>query len=128
MKSTIIAWFIVVCVLNKSTAFPNGDVVVAGTVTVVTSGADVVSRQSKSLHGHPAEQFDLISLGIIYNNHEYYLTWAIKLLCFKLRYAIIFTLIIVLTIIYTSSKCKTVLVNASVPIGVFFDNLNLLSL
>ena len=40
--------------------FPVGDVVVAGTVAVVTSGADVGSRQSKSLQGHPAEQFSLI--------------------------------------------------------------------
>ena len=37
--------------------FPLGDVVVAWTVAVVTSGADVGARHSKSLHGHPAEQF-----------------------------------------------------------------------
>jgi len=42
------------------TAFAVGDVVVAGTVAVVTSGADVGSRQSKSLQGQPAEQFSLI--------------------------------------------------------------------
>ena len=47
-------------VLKKSTAFPDGDVVVAGTVAVVTSGVEVGSRQSNSLQGHPAEQFSLI--------------------------------------------------------------------
>ena len=46
--------------LSTRTAFPVGDVVVAGAVAVVISGADVGSRQSKSLHGHPAEQFSLI--------------------------------------------------------------------
>ena len=44
-------------VLRTRTAFPVGDVVVAGTVAVVISGADVGSRQLKSLQGHPAEQF-----------------------------------------------------------------------
>ena len=44
-------------VLRTRTAFPVGDVVVAGTVAVVTSGADVGSRQSKSLQGQPAGQF-----------------------------------------------------------------------
>ena len=44
-------------VLRTRTAFPVGDVVVAGTVAVVISGADVGSRQSKPLQGHPAEQF-----------------------------------------------------------------------
>ena len=44
-------------VLRTRTAFPVGDVVVAGTVAVVTSGADVGARQSKPLQGHPAEQF-----------------------------------------------------------------------
>ena len=44
-------------VLKTITAFPLVEVVVAGTVAVVTSGADVVSMQSNSLHGHPAEQF-----------------------------------------------------------------------
>ena len=47
-------------VLNTRTAFPIGKVVVAGTVTVVTSGVGVVSMQSKSLQGQPAEQFSLI--------------------------------------------------------------------
>ena len=47
-------------VLNTRTAFPVGKGVVAGTVTVVTSGVDVVSMQSKSLQGQPAEQFSLI--------------------------------------------------------------------
>ena len=47
-------------VLRTRTAFLVGDEVVAGTVSVVTSGADVGSRQSKSLQGHPAEQFSLI--------------------------------------------------------------------
>ena len=44
-------------VLSTRTAFSVGDVVVEGTVAVVTSGADVGSRQSKPLQGHPAEQF-----------------------------------------------------------------------
>ena len=52
-------------VLNTRTAFPVGEVVVAGAVAVVTSGAvavvtsgaDVVSMQSNSLQGQPAEQF-----------------------------------------------------------------------
>ena len=44
-------------VLNTRTAFPVGEVVVGGTVAVVTSGADVVSMQSYSLQGQPAEQF-----------------------------------------------------------------------
>ena len=44
-------------VLRIRTAFPVGDVVVAGTVAVVTSGTDVGARQSKPLQGHPAEQF-----------------------------------------------------------------------
>ena len=44
-------------VLRTRTAFPVGDVVVAGTVAVVTSGAEVGARQSKPLQGHPAEQF-----------------------------------------------------------------------
>ena len=37
-----------------------GDVVVVGTVAVVTSGAGVVAVHSKSLQGQPAEQFSLI--------------------------------------------------------------------
>ena len=44
-------------VLRTRTAFPVGDDVVAGVLVVVSSGADVVARQSKSLQGHPAEQF-----------------------------------------------------------------------
>ena len=47
-------------VLNTRTAFSVGEVVVAGTVAVVTSGADVVSMHSNSLQGQPAEQFFLI--------------------------------------------------------------------
>ena len=53
-------------VLRTRTAFPIGDVVVAlqetaaGTVALVTSGAEVGSRQSKSLQGHPVEQFSLM--------------------------------------------------------------------
>ena len=47
-------------VLRTRTAFPIGDVVVAGAVAVVTSGAGVCSIQLKSLQGHPAEQFSLI--------------------------------------------------------------------
>ena len=48
-------------VLRTSTAWPFGDVVVAGTVAVVTSGAGVVAVHSKSLQGQPAEQFSLFS-------------------------------------------------------------------
>ena len=44
-------------VLRTRTAFLVDDVVVAGTVAVVTSGADVGAKQSKPLQGHPAEQF-----------------------------------------------------------------------
>ena len=47
----------VLILLRTRTAFPVGDVVVAGTVAVVISGVVVGSRQSKPLHGHPAEQF-----------------------------------------------------------------------
>ena len=53
-------------VLRTRTAFRLGDfvialqVTVAGTVALVTSGAEVDARQSKSLQGHPAEQFCLI--------------------------------------------------------------------
>ena len=46
-------------VLRTRTALPVGDVVVVGLVAVVTSGADVGARQSKSLQGHPAAQFSL---------------------------------------------------------------------
>ena len=44
-------------VLNTRTEFAVGEVVVGGTVAVVTSGVDVVSMQSYSLQGQPAEQF-----------------------------------------------------------------------
>ena len=44
-------------VLKTRTAFLVGEIVVAGTVAVVTSGADVGAGQSKPLQGHPAEQF-----------------------------------------------------------------------
>ena len=44
-------------VLKTRTALLVGDVVVEGTVAVVTSGTDVGARQSKPLQGHPAEQF-----------------------------------------------------------------------
>ena len=61
--------------LKTSTAFPAGKaevvfvieaVVVSGTVGVVASAVDVVEgvdveSHSKSLQGHPAEQFSLIS-------------------------------------------------------------------
>ena len=60
LKSTIKGLFAEFVVLNTRTAFPVGEVVVAGTVTVVTSGADVVSMHSNSLQGQPAEQFSLI--------------------------------------------------------------------
>ena len=49
-------------VLRTRTALPVGDVVVVGLVAVVTSGADVGARQSKSLQGHPAAQFSLFFL------------------------------------------------------------------
>ena len=57
LKSTIIGLLFAFLVLRTRTAFPVGDVVVDGTVAVVTSGADVGSRQSKPLQGHPAAQF-----------------------------------------------------------------------
>ena len=66
LKSTIIGLFFDLRVLKTRTEFPvgvdvdvdvDGVVVVDGTVAVVTSGADVGSRQSKPLQGHPAEQF-----------------------------------------------------------------------
>ena len=44
-------------VLKTRTAFPVGEVVVGGAVAVVTSGVDVVTIQSNSLQGQPAEQF-----------------------------------------------------------------------
>ena len=56
-KSTINGLLLGSLVLKTSTAFPVGDVVVVGTVAVVISGVDVGTRQSKSLQGHPAEQF-----------------------------------------------------------------------
>ena len=61
LKSTIIGLFVFLLVLKTRTAFPADDVVVAGAVTVVTSGTGVVAAQSNSLHGQPAEQFSLIS-------------------------------------------------------------------
>ena len=61
-KSTIIGLLFELAVLKTSTAFPLGDVVVAGTVAVVTSGAGVVAVHSKSLQGHPAEQFSLFKI------------------------------------------------------------------
>ena len=57
LKSTIIGLLFEFRVLSTRTAFPVGDVVVDGTVAVVTSGVDVGSRQSKPLQGQPAEQF-----------------------------------------------------------------------
>ena len=44
-------------VLRTKTAFEVGDVVVAGDVEVVTSGAVVVSAQELLSQGHPAGQF-----------------------------------------------------------------------
>ena len=61
LKSTMKGLLFELAVLKTRTVFPVGDVVVAGTVAVVTSGAEVGARQSKSLQGHPAEQFSLIS-------------------------------------------------------------------
>ena len=58
-KSTIIGLLFDLKVLRTSTALPFGDVVVAGTVAVVISGAGVVAVHSKSLQGQPAEQFSL---------------------------------------------------------------------
>ena len=58
-KSTIIGLLLELQVLKRSTALPVGDVVVAGTVAVVISGAGVVAVHSKSLQGQPAEQFSL---------------------------------------------------------------------
>jgi len=58
-KSTIIGLLFELRVLKTSTALPVGDVVVAGTVAVVTSGAGVVAVHSKSLQGQPTEQFSL---------------------------------------------------------------------
>ena len=46
-------------VLRTKTAFEVGDVVVAGAVEVVTSGAAVVSAQGYSSQGHPAGQLSL---------------------------------------------------------------------
>ena len=60
-KSTIIGLLFELNVLKTRTALPVDDVVVAGTVAVVTSGAGVVPVHSKSLQGQPAEQFSLIS-------------------------------------------------------------------
>ena len=44
-------------VLRTKTALVAGDVVVAGAVEVVTSGAIVVSAQGYSSHGQPPGQF-----------------------------------------------------------------------
>ena len=57
LKSKMNGWLFELEVLRTRTELPIGDVVVAGTVTVVISGVDVGSRQSKPLQGHPAEQF-----------------------------------------------------------------------
>ena len=56
-NSTIIGLLFEFLVLKTSTALPFGDVVVTGTVAVVTSGAGVVAVHSKSLQGQPADQF-----------------------------------------------------------------------
>ena len=60
LKSTMNGLLLESLVLNTRTALPVGEVVVRGTVAVVTLGADVVSMQSNSLQGQPAEQFSLI--------------------------------------------------------------------
>ena len=57
LKSTMKGLLFELDVLRTRTAFPVGDVVVAGTVAVVTSGTDVGAKQSKPLQGHPVEQF-----------------------------------------------------------------------
>ena len=57
LKSTMNGLLLELKVLSTRTAFPVGKVVVGGTVAVVTSGVDVVSMQSNSLQGQPAEQF-----------------------------------------------------------------------
>ena len=67
-KSTIIGLLFDLKVLRTSTALPFGDVVVAGMVAVVTSGAGVVPMHSKSLQGQPAEQFSLIEHYILSDN------------------------------------------------------------
>ena len=76
LKSTIIGLLADLKVFNTRTAFPVGEVVVAGTVAVVTSlvvtsvvvtcGADVVSMHSNSLQGQPAEQFSLFRFEILF--------------------------------------------------------------
>ena len=57
LKSTMNGLLLEYLVLNTRTAFPVGEVVVGGAVAVVTSGVDVVTIQSNSLQGQPAEQF-----------------------------------------------------------------------
>ena len=51
--------FAVFRVLKTNTAFVAGDVVVAGGVAVVISGAVVVSAQGYPSQGHPAGQLSL---------------------------------------------------------------------
>ena len=56
-QSITIGLFAALSVLRTKTALVAGDVVVAGTVTVVTSGAVVVSAQGYSSQGQPPGQF-----------------------------------------------------------------------
>ena len=56
-QSITIGLFAALNVLRTKTALVVGDVVVAGTVGVVTTGAVVVSAQGKSSQGQPAGQF-----------------------------------------------------------------------
>ena len=114
-------------VLRTRTAFRLGDVVialqatVAGTVTLVTSGAEVGARQSKSLQGHPAKQFSLTSLSTRIKNKKKYLAGAVKLSSFETGQTIIFALLIIFAFVNTSPKGQTVFVYTSVPVLIFFD-------
>lgn len=52
------------------------------------------------------------------------LTWTVELSGFESGHAIIFALFVAFTVVDTSSKFQTVIVNASIPVQIFFDNLN----
>ena len=57
--------------------------------------------------------------------YSYYLARAVKLSGFKSANAVIFALFIIITIVNTSSELQTVIIDAHVPVLIFFHHLNI---
>ena len=53
-----------------------------------------------------------------------YLTGTVELSGFESDETVIFTLFVILTVVHTSPKRQTVVVDTSVPILIFLDDLN----